>query len=176
MATATIRPAAAADVDDIVALQTDIWRTAYADLIPASALERVGGAAARQVWAAAVTAGEGHVVLLATEGSWTVGFCAAAVSSEAGEWAEISILLVEPRWSRRGHGGRLLAGAAAALGRFGARHGLVWVPEVDEASRRFYASAGWGPDGRQRLLDTGAGELREVRLTGSLDLRLREPG
>jgi hypothetical protein len=51
-------------------------------------------------------------------------------------------------------------------------YGLAWVPEADEASRKFYSSVGWEPDGTLRVLDTGQGELREVRLTGSLDLRL----
>jgi len=174
MATAAVRPAAAEDVDDIVRLQTDTWRVAYAGLLPDAALAQVGSPAARAAWAAAVDAGEGHEVLVATEGPWTVGFCAVVVRADATEWAEISALLVEPRWGRRGHGGRLLAAAARSMAGLGARHGLVWVPEPDEATRRFYASAGWGPDGQVRVLDTGDGEVREVRLTGSLDLRLRD--
>jgi GNAT superfamily N-acetyltransferase len=172
MATAAVRPAVPEDVDDIVRLQADTWRVAYADLLPRAALEQVASPAAREAWTAAVDAGERSRVLIATEGTWTVGFCAATVSAEAGEWAEIAALVVEPRWGRRGHGGRLLATAARHLTGLGARYGLVWVPEADEATRRFYASAGWGPDGQARVLDTGAGELRELRITGSLDLRL----
>lgn len=175
MATATVRPADAGDVDDIVRLQTATWRTAYAGLLPDDALAQVASPAARAAWAGAVAAGDGSRVLVATEGPWTVGFCAAALS-EAPDWGEIATLLVEPRWGRRGHGGRLLAAAAAELDGLGARYGLAWVPEADEAARRFYAAAGWGPDGPVRVLDTGRGKLREVRLTGSLDLRLREPG
>lgn len=172
MATAAVRPAAAEDVDDIVRLQSDTWRLAYGKVLPDAALDQVGSPAAREAWAAAVGAGNGSQVLVATEGTWTVGFCAASVSPEEGEWAEIAALVVEPRWGRRGHGGRLLAAAAHALTGLGARYGLAWVPEVDEASRRFYSSAGWGPDGQVRVLETGEGELREVLITGSLDLRL----
>jgi len=175
MVTVAVRPAVAEDVDDIIRLQAGTWRTVYAGLLPEAALAQVEGPAARQAWASAVDAGAGHEVLVATEGQWTVGFCAAAVTPDASEWGEIAALLVEPRWGRRGHGGRLLAAAAGALGRFGARNGLAWVPEADDASRRFYAHAGWGPDGQVRVLDTGEGELREVRLTGPLDLHLREP-
>ncbi len=83
------------------------------------------------------------------------------------------MLLVEPRWGRRGHAGRLLAAAAAALRANGARYGLAWIPEQDGASRGFYARAGWGPDGAVRALDTGNGIVREVRVTGSLDLKLQ---
>jgi GNAT superfamily N-acetyltransferase len=186
MATADVRPATPEDVGEIVRIQADTWSTAYAGLVPAAALAGLRSPAARAAWTAAVEAGGGHHVLLATEGEWTVGFCAAApavtpdgavapsaptLGAEA--WAEISALLVEPRWGRRGHGGRLLAGAAAALRAEGARYGLAWVPEADAASRSFYKAAGWTTDGTVRVLDTGEGELREVRITGSLNLELR---
>jgi GNAT superfamily N-acetyltransferase len=185
MATATVHLATVADVAEIVRIQAGTWEAAYATLVPAAALAQLRSEAAHQTWAAAVEAGDDHHVLVATEGEWTVGFCAAApptpperstptseppLGPEAG--AEISALLVEPRWGRRGHGGRLLATAAEALRGSGAVYGLAWVPEADEASRRFYARVGWEPDGAVRVLDTGDGELREVRITGSLDLGL----
>jgi GNAT superfamily N-acetyltransferase len=185
MATAAVRPAVAEDVDEIVRIQAGTWEAAYAGLVPAEALAQLRSPAARQAWTEAVTAGEGHHVLVATEGEWTVGFCAAAPAAApegaiapAGPtlgpeaWAEISTLLVEPRWGRRGHGGRLLATAAQALREAGAVYGLAWVPEADAASRKFYSAVGWEPDGTVRVLDTGEGELREVRLTGGLDMTL----
>jgi L-amino acid N-acyltransferase YncA len=185
MATAAVRPATPDDVPEIVRIQADTWTTAYAGLVPASALEGLRSPEARAAWTAAVSAGDGHHVLVATEGEWTVGFCAAGPAAEpegatapsaptlgAEAWAEISALLVEPRWGRRGHGGRLLAAAAAHLRGDGARYGLAWVPEADAASRNFYKAAGWTADGTVRVLDTGEGELREVRVTGSLDLEL----
>jgi hypothetical protein len=45
---------------------------------------------------------------------------------------------------------------------------IMWIPEADMASREFLVSAGWAPDGLARVLDTGAGELREIRLHVSL--------
>ena len=45
---------------------------------------------------------------------------------------------------------------------------VAWVPEADRTSQDFLGSAGWEPDGVVRGLDTGAGELREVRLHVSL--------
>lgn len=183
MAIAEVRAAAAADVGEIVRIQAGTWTVAYAELVPPSAIELLDSPAARQAWTAAVAEGEGHVVLVATEGEATVGFCAAAPATApesaepalgAAVWGEIGVLLVEPRWGRRGHGGRLLATAAQALRAVGARYGLAWVPESDEASRRFYARTGWEPDGALRALDTGAGTLREIRVTGSLDLPLPE--
>ncbi|MFC4945519.1 GNAT family N-acetyltransferase [Pseudonocardia sp. GCM10023141] len=193
MALAAVRAAAAPDVAEIVRIQAGTWAAAYAQLVPPAAIEQLAGPAAREAWTAAVGAGDGHHVLVATEGEWTVGFCAAAVATAPegavvsapegavvsdepelgpGAWGEIGVLLVEPRWGRRGHGGRLLGAAATALREAGSLYGLAWIPEADEASRRFYARAGWEPDGATRAFDTGEGVLREVRLTGSLDLKL----
>jgi GNAT superfamily N-acetyltransferase len=196
MALAAVHPAAVSDVDEIVRIQAVTWSLAYAELVPVTALEQLDGAEARQAWTAAVGASDGrHHVFVAVEGDHVVGFCAATAVSDGssstpgngrpperpdqertdlGDWAwgEINALLVEPRWGRRGHAGRLLAAAAAALRAGGARFGLAWIPEPDGASRRFYARAGWEPDGAVRALDTGTGTLREIRTTGSLDLRL----
>jgi GNAT superfamily N-acetyltransferase len=186
MAIAAVRPAAAPDVAEIVRIQATTWEAAYAELLPPAALAQLRTPQAERAWATAVEAGPGYYVLVATEGEWTVGFCAAAPAQApdgtaepadddaigAEHWAEIGALLVEPRWGRRGHGGRLLATAAHALRQGGALYGLAWVPEADAASRKFYERAGWTTDGTVRVLDTGDGTIREVRLTGSLDLKL----
>jgi L-amino acid N-acyltransferase YncA len=175
MALATVRPAVEADVDDLVRIQSDTWRAAYAQLVPAAAIAELSGPAAHDAWRAAITAGDGYHVFVASEGEWTVGFCAAAhYRGENGATVdEVSTLLVEPRWGRRGHGGRLLAAAAEALRRHGAEVGWAWIPEADATSRAFYAHAGWAADGAVRGLDTGVGTLREIRLSGPLELQLR---
>ncbi|MGI5129099.1 GNAT family N-acetyltransferase [Pseudonocardia sp. CA-107938] len=184
MAIAAVRTATASDVAEIVRIQAGTWATAYAELVPPAAIEQLSTPEAHAAWEQAAGAG---AVLVATEGSATVGFVAAG-PAEAPEnaapadgptlgpesWGEIGVLLVEPRWGRRGHGGRLLAEAAAALRTAGAVYGLAWVPEADTASRQFYARAGWEPDGAVRAFDTGEGTLREIRITGSLDLKLVE--
>ena len=197
MAIATVRPAVPTDVDEIVRIQAVTWAVAYAELVPVTALRELDGAAARAAWSAAVgVADDRHHVFVAAEGTQTVGFCAAVAADDtpdaelttsgnglpttrpelcAWDWGEINTLLVEPRWGRRGHAGRLLAAAAEALRGSGARYGLAWVPEPDQVSQRFYTRAGWEPDGGARILDTGAGTFREIRLTGSLELKLHPP-
>jgi GNAT superfamily N-acetyltransferase len=183
MAVAAVRAAAVPDVAELVRIQTGTWEVAYASLVPRAAIEQLSSPAAAAAWEQVVAAG-GHV-LVATEGTATVGFVAVG-PAEAPEnatatdaptlgpesWGEIGVLLVEPRWGRRGHGGRLLAAAAEALRSAGAVYGLAWIPEADGASRQFYARAGWEPDGAVRAFDTGEGTLREIRVTGSLDLKL----
>ena len=180
MAVAAVRPATRDDVDEIVRIQSTTWRTAYAELVPEEALARLSDPAAREAWAAAVTAGEGHHVLVATEGEWTVGFCAAAPArvddpeAPAGR-GQIMTLLVEPRWGRRGHGRRLLTAVFAALAEDGATEAVAWVPEPDVASRACYDRVGWDPDGMMRVLDTGDRELREIRLAGPTRIEDRNP-
>lgn len=178
VATASVRPALPADVPDIARIQRDTWRTAYADLLPDDVL---AGLDTEDAWSAALD--EGARLFVATEGEWTVGFCSAgfapdaeladpdgALPGDAATVALIGTLLVEPRWGRRGHGGRLLATAAHALRDDGATRGVAWVPESDQASRRFYAGIAWEPDGTARTLDANGRPLREIRLAGTLDL------
>jgi len=180
MALAQVRAATPDDVDEIIRIQADTWRVAYAELVPEAALQRLTGQGARQAWAEAVIVGGGHHVLVATEGDWTVGFCAAAPADpEEPEvtpgQAQIVTLLVEPRWGRRGHGRRLLGAAFDALARDGAQSGIAWLPEQDVASRACYDRIGWDPDGLGRTLDAGDRELREIRLAGPLRVENRDP-
>jgi GNAT superfamily N-acetyltransferase len=191
MALASVRAATPADVDEIIRIQTLTWRTAYAELISEAAVQRLSGPAARAAWQAAVTAGDGNHVLVATEGEWTVGFCAATRADgpdpaldaeldaepvpqavdELGDHGLIVAMLVEPRWGRRGHGTRLFEAAITALRADGAPVGAAWVPEKDVASRAFYDRKGaWEADGLMRVLDAGDRELREIRLVGPLEM------
>jgi GNAT superfamily N-acetyltransferase len=177
MAVASVRAATPDDVDEIIRIQSSTWRTAYAELVPEAALERLSGPAARQAWTAAIRAGDGNHVFVATEGRWTVGFCAVTadpgpdepVTGDGRAPGQLAALLVEPRWGRRGHGGRLFSAAAAALRARGAPVGSAWVPERDVASRAFYARRDWEADGLVRVLDAGDRELREIRLVGSVE-------
>ncbi|AXB48066.1 GNAT family N-acetyltransferase [Amycolatopsis albispora] len=187
MSQAKVRAATAADVAEIARIQRDTWRIAYAEFLGEQALAALADPETEQQWAAAVEH-PGTAVLVATEGEFTVGFCVAGpapadeAASAAGELPEdadsvglIATVLVEPRWGRRGHGGRLLAHAATALRELGAARGITWVAQSDAASLSFYKRAGWHPDGTVRTLDTGEKTIRELRLTGPLDLQLTPP-
>ena len=87
-----------------------------------------------------------------------------------GRVGTIDVLGVLPRWSRRGHGGRLIATAAGRLRDRGATVGAWWAPEDDDTISAFVAGIGWIAQGGRRLLDTGEGTIAEVRYRGSLDL------
>ncbi|HEV2784192.1 MAG TPA: GNAT family N-acetyltransferase [Actinophytocola sp.] len=184
MADADVRAARPADAEEIARIQLVTWRTAYAAILPEDVLAGLDAGATADQWRATIARGPA-TVFVATEGEWTVGFGAAGPAPapesasadgspppDAATVALIATLLVEPRWGRRGHGGRLLAAAADAMRAAGSTRGICWVPEADTASLAFYRRAGWAPDGTVRTLDAGGQALREVRLTGTLDIAL----
>jgi GNAT superfamily N-acetyltransferase len=169
----SVRPARPADAAEIARIQAVTWRTAYRGVLPREVLDDWDEASATVAWHAAVTTPPtpGHGVLVAVEREVVVGFvafgppelAAGEQADPAGPTTELSTLLVEPRWGRRGHGSRLLAAVADLTGSTGAARLQAWLIETDEASSAFYESAGWAPDGWARTLDTGGEPLREVR-------------
>lgn len=164
MADVSVRPARPADAERVARVQLSTWRTAYADLLPAEALELPEEQVAA-VWLNAVEAPATprHRLLVAFDRDELVGFLATA-PDDAADTAEVAALLVEPRWGRRGHGSRLLAAAVEGWRGEGVRTALAWVWESDVASRAFLTSAGWAPDGNARGLDTGPVVHPQVRL------------
>lgn len=178
-ADASVRPARPSDAPEIARIQAVTWRTAYREALPAQVLDEWDEAQATASWHAAITSPPtpGHGVMVALEKQALVGFAAfgpaelepTESSDPAAPTTEITTLLVEPRWGRRGHGSRLLA-AAADLARSTAAGRLqVWLLDSDEVSAGFYGSAGWEQEGWSRTLDTGGTPLRELRWYALLD-------
>jgi GNAT superfamily N-acetyltransferase len=177
VADVSVRPARAEDAAELGRIQIETWRTAYADVVPAAVLDELTPEAAAGSWAAAITAPPTprHHVLVALEQEWRVGFVALGPTDdvepddlEPATTVGVALILVEPRWGRRGHGSRLLAAAIDHARADGMTRAIAWIPEADAVTREFLISAGWAPDGLARALDTGAGELREIRLHTAL--------
>ncbi len=185
VAIAAVHPAEPSDVAQIDRIQRLVWQVGYASLLPTglrdtlAALDPTDTAA---TWERTRAHGPAKL-FVATEGDWTVGFCSAGFApdddladhhgtlpDDAATVALIGSLVVEPRWGRRGHGGRLLATATHELRQRGATRGITWILDGDAVSRAFYARIGWQPDGIARRLDAAGHPLREIRLAGDLDL------
>jgi GNAT superfamily N-acetyltransferase len=178
-ADASVRPARPPDAAEIARIQAVTWRTAYRAVLPVDLLDQWDEAVATASWHSAVATPPtpGHGVLVALEQQTVVGFAAYGPaeltagerSDPAGPTTEVSTLLVEPRWGRRGHGSRLLAAVADLARDGGAARLQTWLLEPDRVSAAFYESAGWAPDGWARTLDTGGAPLREIRWHALLD-------
>jgi GNAT superfamily N-acetyltransferase len=172
-ADASVRPALPDDAAEIARIQVVTWRTAYRAALPASVLDDWDADLAESSWRTAIAfpPTPGHGVLVALERNTPVGFAAFGPAEltpgeradPTGPTTEVSTLLVEPRWGRRGHGSRLLAAVADLAETAGAGRLQAWLLEDDRASAGFYESAGWAPDGWARTLDTGDQPLREIR-------------
>jgi GNAT superfamily N-acetyltransferase len=175
----SVRPARPEDAADVARVQVVTWRTAYRAVLPAAVLDDWDADAATAAWRRAVESPPtpGHGVLVALEGQTVVGFAAFGTAEltgdeephPAGPTSELTTLLVEPRWGRRGHGSRLLA-AVTDLARSGGTARLqTWLLEADRVSAGFYEATGWAPDGWARRLETGGETLREIRWHTLLD-------
>jgi ribosomal protein S18 acetylase RimI-like enzyme len=166
VADVSVRPAAPADAERIARVQLATWRTAYASFLPEDALA-VPEEQAAALWLRAIELPPSptHRVMVAMDAAELVGFAASGPADDDDiEGVEMSSLLVEPRWGRRGHGSRLLAATVDHWRQDDAGTAVTWVWERDDASRAFLTGAGWAPDGTARGLDTGRRIERQLRL------------
>ena len=169
----SVRLARPEDAESIARVQLVTWRTAYRALLPAEVLDDWDEAAAVAAWEAAVVTPPtpGHGVLVALDGAEVTGFAAFGPAEltegkrplPGGPTNEVTALLVEPRWGRRGHGSRLLAAVTDLAVAAGVRRLQLWLPEEDDVTGRFLTGAGWATDGWVRTLDTGTSTLRQHR-------------
>jgi GNAT superfamily N-acetyltransferase len=169
MADVSVRPARPEDAERVARVQLTTWQSAYGDLLPPEALtlplEQVAA-----VWlhAVEVPPSPRHRLLIALEGGELVGFAASSPATDEDldptTTAEVTALLVEPRWGRRGHGSRLLAATVDHWRADGFAVGVTWAFESDAVTTAFFESAGWGFDGLGRGLDTGPRVVHQRRL------------
>ena len=166
MADVSVRPARPTDAERVAHLQLATWREAY-PFLPAEALDvPLDQAAALWLRAIEVPPSAQHRLLVAMERDEVVGF-AASEPAEAGN-AELTALLVEPRWGRRGHGARLVAATVDHWRGDDVTIAQHWAWARDGATRAFLVSAGWDRDGATRELDLGERSERQVRFHTSL--------
>lgn len=167
MADVSVRPAHPEDAERIASVQLATWAEAYSTLLPPIDVPLVQVAA---VWLNAIEAAPSpeHRVLVALDRHELVGFASSTPSDEP-RTAELTALLVEPRWGRRGHGSRLLAAAVEHWRRDGVTVGQHWAFEKDAVVIGFLESAGWAFDGIGRALDTGPRLVHQRRLHTRLD-------
>lgn len=173
----SVRPASPTDSPEIARIQIETWRTAYEAILPPQVLSSLDQDTFAAQWLASVSEPPSlhHHILVAMEGESRVGFAAFGPDADRqpedpdpDSTAAITVLLIEPRWGRRGHGSRLLAAVADLARADGVTRLVAWAAAGDTASLQFYRGAGWESDGLRRELDTGVGTVAELRLHASL--------
>lgn len=162
MADVSVRAAQPQDAERVARVQRSTWRQAYRELLPPDVLDTPEVELAA-IWLHAVQAPPSprHRLFVALERDELVGFAASAPEDDV---VELTALLVEPRWGRRGHGSRLLAATVDAWRQDGASVATSWVWERDTPSRDLLSAAGWVVDGNARGLDVGPRVERQLRM------------
>jgi len=186
MALAFVRPARPSDAAEIGRIQLATWRYAYRRILPRDVLEGLDEAWMADRWRTSIEAPPSprHRVLVAVEQAeiaYLVGFAAAGEIDETAlapdenpsdlirpDIAAVTDLLVEPRWSRRGHGSRLLAACVDHWRSDGFASAVAWAFTVDTTFQSFLSSAGWQLDGAARALDMNGMLVDQVRLHTTL--------
>lgn len=200
MALGFVRPADPDDAGEIARIQLTTWRHAYRRILPRHVLDGLDEGWMAGRWSSSIEAPPSprHRVLVAVEqaerspapgGSYLVGFIATGEADEAAlapeedetvlnpSVASITDLVVEPRWSRRGHGSRLLAACVELWRSDDFTTALAWAFEADPATQAFLGSAGWEPDGATRALDVDDLLVPQLRLhTDLTDDPVKVPG
>jgi GNAT superfamily N-acetyltransferase len=167
VADVSVRPARTEDAGAVARVQLSTWQAAYAQVLHATALDlRVEDVSSACAQAISAQPSPYHRVLVALDGEEVVGFAAcepAADEDIEAAAAELTALLVEPRWGRRGHGSRLVAAAVDIWRAEQVEVATTWVFETDVVVAGFLESAGWGPDTAGRTLAADGTEARQRR-------------
>ena len=170
---AAVRLARTSDASDVTAVQLEVWRRRYADLLPEGALGAETQTTMAAHWAESIAAPPSslHAVLVATAGRLLVGYVVTAPAEGEDGTGEVTDLEVQPDATRLGHGSRLLAAAVEHLREQGSTAVAAWCDEADPARRQFLESAGLVADGGRRRLDMGEGTdgVDQLRLSARLD-------
>lgn len=175
LADASVRTARVNDAPAVGLVQAEVFRAAYADVLPQETLAALTPQAFAGGWRESLAAPPPgvHRLLVACAGEQVVGMAAVGPSQDADAgalWAEVTVLAVHPQARRQGHGSRLLNAGMDVLRGAGAEAVALWLRADDEATRAFLAASGIEPDGawRDRIVSPDGRTLREVRLLTAL--------
>lgn len=159
-----VRAAAAADLDDVVAVFRACWTVSYRDVLPEEVIATIDPPAAQALWQRAFATAGADELLVAERGGHVLGVARWAVTAPGVGW--LHSLYVDPHAQGGGVGGALLAAVEARLRAAGVATAHLWAFGANARGRRFYAAQGWRLDGETRV-EEQFGEP-EVRFTKQL--------
>ncbi|MEU6543149.1 GNAT family N-acetyltransferase [Streptomyces sp. NPDC046859] len=163
----TIRPMTPADCDRVAEIRVGGWRAAYPGIVPQPYLDAMDVAEDAERRRTHLAAAGGAVVnLVAEEGGRVVGWGCHGPCRDGDartEDAELYALYVDPARIGTGAGRALLAESMRRCALAGYRRVLLWVLRDNARARRFYARAGFGPDGAEEPFEVDGVAVPEVR-------------
>lgn len=156
-----VTPLCAGDADELGRVHVEVWREAYADLLPADFLAGLDPAARADMWRGAAEQVVNPVsTLVARDGDGIVGFVSAGPPRDEDVDVDLELWAVYLLARARGTG---LADRLVSLA-VGERAAYLWVFEDNHRARAFYRRHGFVEDGvRGTYGRTGTPELRMVR-------------
>src|SRR5438309_4589252 len=167
VADVSVRVGWADDAAAIAEVQVAAWRQEYGGLLPDDLVASLDVDQFAAAWhqALARPADARNRVLVALERQAVRGFAVTGPSgdpdSDPVADGEIGELVVDPAYTRSGHGSRLLQACVDTLRADRFVRATTWLNSTDDLRREFLASAGWEPDRAHRELDLrGDGAVR----------------
>ncbi|CAL9588510.1 N-acetyltransferase family protein [Streptomyces sp. enrichment culture] len=167
-----VREMADADCAAVAAVRVAGWRFAYRGLLPDACLDAMSVEAdtdARREHLA--RAGDRTVHLVAEAGEEVVGWAAFGPGRDPGAGpgdAELYALYVRPDAVGTGVGRALTGEVLARAAGLGFGRLSLWVLEGNARGRRFYAKAGFVPDGAREPWEVGGRTVMELRYARAL--------
>lgn len=170
-----IRRAVLADADAIGLVHVRSWQSAYRGTIPVGYLDGLDPARRAQAWQRIIGGGNasrGGVLVAAGEGGAITAFVNFGPSRDGDAdpqvTGEVFAIYAMPDTWGTGTGRALMASAVAELARLGYADATLWVLDANERARRFYALAGWRPDGAAKTDASRGFAITEVRYRRAL--------
>lgn len=162
----TVRRAHAADAEGIAAVHAEVWRNAYAGILPSAYLARLSPLRLALSYRRALAVREpGHALFVAVapdaeSGSRTIGFVSGGrarrpLRDAAAPQGEVETLYLLDDWRDQGVGRRLMRAMAAHLAAIGCRSAFVWALS-DNPATHFYRRLGGRLVARERIAFAGA--------------------
>ncbi|GAA3756128.1 GNAT family N-acetyltransferase [Streptomyces tremellae] len=161
-----------ADCPAVAAVRVRGWQFAYEGLMPRAYLDGLSVEADTAKRREQFRAGAGRVVnLVAQRAGSVVGWGCYGPGRDAGApagTAELYALYVAPRHVSTGVGRALMDALLAAAGAAGHPLMQLWVVAGNARARRFYARAGFAPDGAEEPYEVAGAEVPEERWARAL--------
>lgn len=163
-----VRPARPGDEHAIAEVHVRTWQTAYRGQVPDAFLEGLSVEHRTSAWSRIISesAPPASGAFVLQDHGEVLGFAHIAPSrdEDAGEKVgELTAIYVSREcWGSAGSD-LLLERAIAGFREAGFSEATLWVLDTNVRARRFYASAGWAPDGTTKVDKRDGFELHEVR-------------